>query len=141
MNPQGFLRVTAASTQTSVANPAANRRSIQSAIAAFPDSDVIVFGELCLSGYTCGELFTQASLLDECKQELIAMARSIKTKQLVVVGLPMALDGRLFNAAAVICNGQIIGLVPKQNLPTYQEFYESRWFQSGVGQQISQVNL
>ena len=106
MHPQDFLRVTAASTKTSVANPAANRRSIQSAIVAFPDSDVIVFGELCLSGYTCGELFTQATLLDECKKELIALARAIKTKQLVVVGVPMAFDGRLFNIAAALCNGR-----------------------------------
>ncbi len=141
MHPQGFLRVTAASTTTSVANPSANRRSIQSAISAFPDSDVIVFGELCLSGYTCGELFTQSSLLIQCKLELIALARSIKTKQLVVVGLPMAFDGRLYNVAAALCNGQIIGLIPKQHLPTYQEFYESRWFQSGTGQQISEVKL
>ena len=141
MHPQGFLRVTAASTTTSVANPSANRRSIQSAISKFPDSDVIVFGELCLSGYTCGELFTQSLLLYECKLELIALARSIKTKQLVVVGLPMSFDGRLYNVAAALCNGQIIGLVPKQHLPTYQEFYESRWFQSGTGQRISEVKL
>lgn len=141
MHPLGFLRVTAASTPTCVANPSANRQSIQSAIAAFPNSDVIVFGELCLSGYTCGELFTQGSLLDACKTELMALARSVQTKQLVVVGLPLSVEGKLFNVAAVLCGGQIIGLVPKQHLPTYQEFYESRWFQSGAGQPIAQVLL
>ena len=141
MHPLGFLRVTAASTPICVANPSANRRSIQSAIAAFPDSDVIVFGELCLSGYTCGELFTQGSLLNACKTELIALSRTVQTKQLVVVGMPFSVEGKLFNVAAVLCGGQIIGLVPKQHLPTYQEFYESRWFQSGAGQPIAQVML
>ncbi len=141
MHPLGFLRVTAASTPTCVANPTANRRSIQTAIAAFPNSDVIVFGELCLSGYTCGELFTQSSLLDACKIELIALSHAVQTKQLVVVGLPLSIEGKLFNVAAVLCAGQIIGLVPKQHLPTYQEFYESRWFQSGAGQPIAQVML
>ncbi len=137
----GFLRVTAASTPTSVANPAANRFAIQKAIAAFSDSDVIVFGELCLSGYTCGELFTQSVLLDACKAELIALAGAVQTQQLIVVGLPMSIDGKLFNVAAVLCGGKVIGLVPKQHLPTYQEFYESRWFQSGAGQQIRHVAL
>ena len=141
MHPLGFLRVTAASTPVCVANPSANRRSIQSAIAAFPDSDVIVFGELCLSGYTCGELFTQDSLLNACKSELNALSRTVQTKQLVVVGMPFSVEGKLFNVAAVLCGGQIIGLVPKQHLPTYQEFYESRWFQSGAGQPIAQVML
>ena len=141
MNPHGFLRVTVASTPTHIANPAANRQAIQTAIAAFADSDVIVFGELCLSGYTCGELFTQSVLLDGCKEELIALARSVQTKQLVVVGLPLSIEGKLFNVAAVLCGGKVIGLVPKQHLPTYQEFYESRWFQSGAGQQITHVAL
>ena len=122
MNPHGFLRVSVASTPTHIANPAANRQAIQTAIAAFADSDVIVFGELCLSGYTCGELFTQSVLLDGCKEELIALARSVQTKQLVVVGLPLSIEGKLFNVAAVLCGGKVIGLVPKQHLPTYQEF-------------------
>ena len=141
MHPLGFLRITAASTPTHVANPAANRRAIQTAIAAFPDSDVIVFGELCLSGYTCGELFTQSVLLEACRTELIALVRDVQTKQLIVVGLPISIDGKLFNVAAVLCCGKVIGLVPKQHLPTYQEFYESRWFQSGAGQSIRQVAL
>ena len=141
MHPLGFLRVTAASTPTCVGNPSANRHAIQSAIAAFPDSDVIVFGELCLSGYTCGELFTQSQLLDACKAELIALSRSVQSKQLVVIGLPMTLDGKLFNIAAVLGNGRILGLVPKQHLPNYQEFYDARWFQSGAGQHTTQITL
>ncbi len=141
MHPFGFLRITAASTPTSVANPTKNRTSIESAIAAFPESDVIVFGELCLSGYTCGELFTQVQLLDACLTELFALARTAPPKKLIVVGLPLAVGGKLFNVAAVLGGGRILGLVPKQHLPTYQEFYESRWFQSGAGQKITEVSL
>ena len=140
MHPLGFLRITAASSPTSVANPLANRRSIQKAMAAFQDSDIVVFGELGLSGYTCGELFTQSQLLDACKTELMALARTV-TKQMVVVGLPLSVDGKLFNVAAVLCQGNILGLVPKQHLPTYQEFYEGRWFQSGTGQHTTHVTF
>jgi NAD+ synthase (glutamine-hydrolysing) len=141
MNPFGFLRVTAACTRTSVANPKSNRLAIQSALQCFSDSDVVVFGELCLSGYTCGELFTQRTLLDSCLAELIALAQAVKTKQLVVVGLPFALQGKLFNVAAVLGDGKILGMVPKQHLPTYQEFYEGRWFQSGSMNLPSEVEL
>lgn len=101
----------------------------------------MVFGELCLSGYTCGELFTQRTLLDSCLAELIALAQAVKTKQLVVVGLPFALQGKLFNVAAVLGDGKILGMVPKQHLPTYQEFYEGRWFQSGSMNLPSEVEL
>lgn len=141
MHPLGYLRVTAASTPTSVANPSKNRAAIASALASFPDSDVIVFGELCLSGYTCGELFTQSRLMEACRSELIALARTAPPNKLIVVGLPLAVGGKLFNVAAVLGCGRILGLVPKQHLPTYQEFYESRWFQSGAGQTTTEVSF
>ena len=92
MHPLGFLRVTAASTPTAVANPTKNRESIEAAMAAFPDSDIVVFGELCLSGYTCGELFTQVQLLDACRAELVSLARKVPAKKLIVVGLPLAVS-------------------------------------------------
>ena len=141
MHPLGFLRVTSVCTPTSVANPMANRQAIERAIGLFADSDVLVFGELGLSGYTCGELFTQKTLLDACVRELIHLAQAVQTKQLIVVGLPLSIDGKLFNVAAVISQGKILGIVPKQHLPTYQEFYESRWFQSGSMPLPSEVHL
>ncbi|MEQ1829167.1 MAG: NAD(+) synthase [Pirellula sp.] len=131
MHPHGFLRVTAASTSIAIANPASNRLAIENAVRTLSNSDIIVFGELCLSGYTCGELFLQKNLLDACVRELIHLTQSINTKQLIVVGLPLVVDAKLFNVAAVLCQGKILGLVPKQHLPTYQEFYEGRWFQPG----------
>lgn len=141
MNPFGFLRVTAACTITSVANPKSNRLAIEAAMRSFSDSDIVVFGELCLSGYTCGELFTQRTLLDSCLAELIALAQAVNTKQLVVVGLPFASQGKLFNVAAVLGDGKILGIVPKQHLPTYKEFYEGRWFQSGANSLPTEVEL
>ncbi|MFN9715055.1 MAG: NAD(+) synthase [Planctomycetota bacterium] len=130
MHSLDFLRITAACTPTHVADPAANRAAMEQALGQLSDSDVVVFGELGLSGYTCGELFLQRTLLDACQQELIRLAQSIG-QQLVVVGLPLEVQGRLFNVAAVICHGRILGLVPKLHLPTYSEFYEQRWFHSG----------
>lgn len=141
MHPLGFIRVTAASTKTEVANPEANRIALEKAVAAFPDSDIVVFGELCLSGYTCGELFTQNTLLDACRQQLIQLIGSCRRQQLVVVGLPMSVDGKLYNVAAVIGGGRLLGLVPKQHLPNYQEFYEARWFQSGTGTHRNEVAI
>ncbi|MFO0012363.1 MAG: NAD(+) synthase [Planctomycetota bacterium] len=135
-----FLRITAASTPTRVADPAANRMAMERALGQLSDSDIVVFGELGLSGYTCGELFLQRTLLDACLHELTLLAQSVG-QQMVVVGLPLDVQGRLFNVAAVLCHGQILGLVPKLHLPTYGEFYEGRWFHSGRDLEQSQLDL
>ncbi len=133
MSPNGFLRVTTASTVTRVGNPKGNRLAVEQGLREFADSDIILFGELTLSGYTCGELFKQARLLASCREELFELADHVPSNQLVVVGLPWEHEGKLFNCAALLNAGRLVGVVPKQNLPTYQEFYEGRWFQSGVG--------
>jgi len=130
MHPLDFLRITAASSVTHVADPKANRLAIEHSLSRFPGSDVVVFGELCLSGYTCGELFRQQALLDGCVRELKALANAVG-EQLVVVGLPWEFRGGLYNMAAVLGNRRVLGLVPKLHLPTYGEFYEARWFLSG----------
>lgn len=130
MHSLDFLRITVASTTTHVADPRANRIAVERALGQFEDSDVVVFGELCLSGYTCGELFLQRTLLDACLEELEALASCVR-QQLVFVGLPIEVQGRLFNIAAVLSNGRVLGLVPKLHLPNYGEFYEARWFHSG----------
>lgn len=129
-----FLRITSASTTTNVANPKANCEAIERALDSLVDSDVVLFGELCLSGYTCGELFLQQTLLDACLSELRQLTHSVG-EQLVVVGLPLEVDGRLYNVAAVLCGGRLLGLVPKTHLPNYSEFYEARWFHSGANVQ------
>jgi NAD+ synthase (glutamine-hydrolysing) len=132
MNPYGFLRVTAASAPTTVADPDANRSAILSMLDRFQGSDVVVFQELTLTGYTCGDLFHQPTLLDRSLDNLRWLIDDGKDRPgLVVVGLPIAIDQRLYNVAAVLSMGHLLGIVPKQYLPGYQEFYEPRWFHPG----------
>ncbi|MDZ4852222.1 MAG: NAD(+) synthase [Pirellulaceae bacterium] len=132
MHPLGFIRVSAVSPAISVANPIANVESIMESRRSLTDSDVLVFPELAISGYTCGDLFLQSRLLDDCLDALRSLiADSSGVDQLWVVGLPIRIEGRLFNTAAMIHNGKLLGLIPKQYLPTYQEFYEARWFSAG----------
>ena len=100
-----------------------------------PDSDVVVFPELCVTGYTCADLFGQSALLDgrrrgpRCR---IAEATAGRA-QLVVVGLPVPVGNSLFNCGVAIADGAVLGIVPKQFIPNYKEFYESRWFSSADG--------
>ncbi len=141
-NRFGFVRVTAAGHATSIANPLANASVACSHLSQFLDSDVVVFGELSLAGYTCGDLFAQQHLLDQVIEALAHMAAFSKGRpQLVIVGLPLRVQGCLYNAAAAICNGQVLGVVPKQYLPNYQEFYEARWFAAADGSEPKTVDL
>jgi NAD+ synthase (glutamine-hydrolysing) len=142
MTLEGFVRVTVASPPVTVAGPRANRLAIERLIRQLPDSQVLVLPELCLSGYTCGELFTQRSLLEASMEELLRLVEYCQSPdQLVLVGLPLIVDQALYNVAAAISAGRLLGLVPKQYLPTYQEFYERRWFQPGGPQLPAQIQL
>lgn len=140
MHPTGFLRITAASNATSVANPKLNAEAIQQSLLSFQSSDIVLFPELCLSGYTCGELFLQDQLLEACLAELIRLS-GLVDHQLVVVGLPMSVRGRLYNVAAVLGSKSVLGIVPKTHLPTYSEFYEARWFHSGAESDFESVQI
>ena len=92
----------------------------------------MVFPELCITGYTCADLFWQEALLKEAKHELYhIMMHSREKEALIFVGLPWEKDGKLYNVAAAICNGRLLGLVPKRYLPNYNEFYEQRHFTAG----------
>lgn len=94
-------------------------------------ADILAFPELCLTGYTCGDLFFQETLLRQAGQGLKLIAENTEKKQgIVIVGLPVELEGQLYNCAAVLCSGKICGIVPKTFLPNYNEFYEKRWFSS-----------
>ena len=95
------------------------------------NGDFIIFPELCLTGYTCGDLFFQKELLESAIKNLLRLAEETKTADCcIAAGLPVVIDGQLYNCAAVICGGKIRGLVPKIFLPNYNEFYERRWFSS-----------
>jgi len=127
----GFIRVAAASPKIKVGDVDYNiAQTISFARkAAARDTAVIVFPELGLTGYTCGDLFEQKALLDKAKLGLFDLAEQTgDLNSVIIVGLPYELGGKLFNVAAVIHQGDIVGIVPKQNVPNYSEFYEMRHF-------------
>ena len=125
-----------------VANPEANAGEIVRVFAQVADSDVVVFPELCVTGYTCADLFGQSALLQAGIRaiEKIAQATAGPT-QLVVVGAPVPVGNSLFNCAVVICDGKILGIVPKQHLPNYKEFYENRWFRPADGSEPAEIDV
>lgn len=142
MNRFGFVRVTCASTKTVVANPEANSSEIISLIRDSHESDVLLFPELGVTGYTCADLFGQSTLLDAGIASLHRIAEATRERpQLVVVGLPLPVGNSLYNCAVAIAQGAILGAVPKQFIPNYKEFYESRWFSSAAGREPSDIVL
>lgn len=127
----GFLKVAAVTPQIRVADVAYNTQQIITQLEAAADlgARLIVFPELCLCGYTCGELFLQDALLRGCLQGLGQICEASEgIDALILVGLPLMVHHRLYNAAAVLKDGEILGLVPKQYIPNYSEFYEARHF-------------
>lgn len=130
----GFVRVAAASPDIRVADAAGNTASILETAKAAEAKNVqiLVLPELAVTGYTCGDLFLQRSLLDGVKDGLRRICReTADSGMLLVAGSPWLHGGKLYNAAVFIQNGEILGVVPKKNLPNYGEFYEARWFAPG----------
>jgi NAD+ synthase (glutamine-hydrolysing) len=127
----GFVRVAAASPELRVADVSFNSKKIIELINEANKNHVefIVFPELCITGYTCGDLFMKDTLIEGAKEALLTIAQATMGSSLVsVIGLPLIISGRLYNCAAVLQNGRILGIVPKTYLPNYNEFYEARWF-------------
>ena len=136
----GFIKVAAATPKIKVADTKYNARVICEKIEEIyaQGAKIIVFPELCITGYTCGDLFLQGKLLQEAKEALLQIAHATSGKDaLILVGLPLERDGRLYNVAAVLQNGNILGLVPKANIPSYAEFYEGRHFTEGNEQVVT----
>ena len=130
----GFVKVAAATPDIRVADVRYNTEKICEAIEEASDNraKIIVFPELCVTGYTCGDLFTQEVLLREAKDALFRIAEYTKGKDLLAfVGMPLEMDGKLYNVAAAINEGRVIGLTTKTFLPNYAEFYEMRQFTPG----------
>jgi NAD+ synthase (glutamine-hydrolysing) len=140
----GFARVAVATPRCRVADPAFNAaQTIALAKQAQQQGAVLAaFPELGLSAYTCDDLFHQAALLDACEAALAqVVAASADMALALIVGLPLRVDHQLFNCAAVVAGGRILGLVPKSYLPNYGEFYEARQFSAGDSAVSTQVQL
>ena len=130
----GFIKVAAATPEIKVADCSQNTQAIIAQIekAAQKGASLISFPELCITGYTCSDLFLQRTLLDSAEQALTQIADKTSALDIVsVVGLPVRYANALYNCAAVLYHGEIMGLVPKKNIPVYSEFYESRHFSAG----------
>ena len=130
----GFLKAAALSPALRVADCTYNVRQITEALrkAAARGVKLAVFPEFCLTGYTCGDLFLQRTLQTGALDALSTLLDETKALDVVtLVGLPLLVHGKLYNCAAVLCHGRILGLVPKTYLPNYGEFYEKRQFTPG----------
>ncbi len=127
----GFIKTAAATPDIKVADCEYNAGQIISLIkqAADNNASIVVFPELCITGYTCGDLFLQKTLLDGAKSALKKIINETAALDIVsIVGLPLDMGGKLYNCAAVLKGGNILGIVPKKNIPNYSEFYEMRHF-------------
>ncbi|WP_296116532.1 NAD(+) synthase [uncultured Eubacterium sp.] len=132
---QGFIKAAALTPKVTVADTKTNRKEICRLmdVAEQKGAKILVFPELCITGYTCGDLFYQQVLLREAKKELLAIAKYTERKDyLAFVGLPLEYNGKLYNVAAAVAQGKVLGLVPKTHIPNYNEFYERRHFVSGM---------
>lgn len=130
-----FLKVGAACPITSVSDINENIKNIKLCIdmAFIKESKVLVFPELCLTSYTCGDLFCQSTLIDKSIDALEDLCNYSKGKDmLIAVGAPIYHNYSLYNCAVIIFEGKILGIMPKSYIPNYSEFYEKRWFTEGL---------
>lgn len=133
----GFVKVAAATPDIRVADVAYNQEQICRLIdeTASEGAKIVVFPELALTGYTCGDLFTQDVLLAQARKAICQVAAATEEKDaLIFVGMPLAVEGELYNVAAALNRGKILGFTTKTFLPNYGEFYEMRQFREGPGE-------
>ena len=141
MDKFGFARVAVCSPRVAVANPVHNADQILQMQSRLGDAEVIVFPELCVTGYTCGDLFRQTLLLQSAEAAVARIARESSPRQILFIGAPVAVGNELFNCAIAISQGRVVGIVPKCNIPNYSEFYESRWFRPADGDEPSEIDF
>lgn len=138
----GYVRVSAVVPELKVANPVFNTEVIlkEMDILESKGVQIALFPELCLTGYTCGDLFLQDLLLESARDGLVKIKQATKDKNIyVIVGLPFLVGSELYNCAIVVGKGSILGIVPKTYIPNYQEFYEARWFSSASHLKVTEI--
>ncbi len=140
----GFIRVAAAIPELRVADCAFNISKIAE-MAKEADSkqvQVVCFPELSITGYTCADLFFQHQLLHDAEKALHELQlQTYNTKAVIIVGMPIRVQNQLFNVAVAIQNGKILGVIPKTNLPSNNEFYEKRWFAPATTTDVKEITL
>ena len=140
----GYVKVAAAVPRVQVANCKFNAGQIEKEIiiADGKGVQIITFPELCITGYTCGDLFAQQLLLEEAELGLMQILNTTRQLDIIsIVGMPVVCEGGLLNAAVVIQKGRVLGVVPKTYLPNYKEFYEMRWFVPASGVSAQSIRL
>lgn len=140
----GFMKVASGVPMTKVADCGYNIQQIENLIAQAEgkNAEVICLPELCITGYSCQDLFAQQALLDEAENGLLMLLDFSRTLDVIsIVGLPVAVGGLLLNCAAVIHKGTLLGLVAKTFLPNYKEFYEKRWFASAQDLSDTEIRI
>ena len=139
-----FIKVGAACPKTRVADIVYNIENICHCIEDAKNKNIkfLVFPELCVTSYTCGDLFLNSSLINASIKGLESIVKSsIDKDMLIAVGAPLLHNNVLYNCAYLIFEGNILGIVPKSYIPNYSEFYEKRWFTQGVNIIDQKVNL
>lgn len=140
----GYVRVAAAIPGVKVADCKYNTERIEALMHDADDKNasIIVFPELSITGYSCGDLFAQSLLVCQAEQQLCNLLHRTSTLDIIaIVGMPVECDGTLVNAAIVLQKGKILGVVPKTYLPNYKEFYEKRWFASALQTSETTISL
>ncbi len=140
----GFVRVAAAVPKLKVANCDYNTWEIIKLAkkAETEGAQFVAFPELAITSYTCGDLFLQRTLQNEALKGLELIISETKSLEcVIIIGLPLIKDSRLYNCAVAIKGGRILGVVPKSYIPNYSEFYELRWFCSGLDKRTTTINL
>ena len=126
----GFIKVAAATPAIKVSDCNYNTSKILNLINMAKKAHVhlLVLPELCVTGYTCGDLFFQQNLIESAEKSVCIIASNVPSNMVVVFGAPIQHKGKLHNCAVVASDGKLLGIIPKINIPNYQEFYEQRWF-------------
>ena len=140
----GYVRVAASVPELKVANVEFNTKEVIKEIKALDKEGVqiVTFPELCLTGYTCADLFSQDILITKSKEAIKEVIDSTKLLDIIsIIGAPIVCDNQLFNCCVVINKGEILGIVPKTYIPNYGEFYEKRWFSTSNTLTSKTINL
>lgn len=142
----GFIKVATGSFEVTIGGPDANAKEIIKLMieARTKDVEVLALPELAITGYTCADLFLHSYLNAEVAialEKILGVSRTETPGMITVVGVPLKQRGMLFNTAAFIQNGKILGIVPKTFLPNYSEYYEKRWFSPGSARMSDEITI